>query len=342
MKNLIIISVILLFSFLSVTKLLAQENNDFKNVNTAVDSLKIVVITLNDGGKIKGNILSMNIEEIIVKTDFAGIISLKRINIVSIVNYNENNEVTTAYNNKNPNNLDIMKFGGSASNYKKGNYLTYKANHKYFVNNSYWGLKKKELAYQNIWLLYNDWDYGINDNFSAGAGFVFLGNLTTLNLHIRTQMELKENLKIGAAYHVFFIPTNTSYASFGITSCGFTLGDINKNITFSFGQGNINSFDSKSDVSNSFNNFAYALSGSYKINESTSLITDNFYMEKSDMKFYSIGFRFHSKNSTFDLGYMGNSYLGEEYSYDGTGNYIIQKKLLYAAYPFLALTYKIR
>ncbi len=342
MKIIIIISLILLFSFLGVTKLFAQENNDSKNVNSTIDSSKIVVVTLLDGNKIKGFIEKENLEEISIKTDYVGSITLKRINIVSIVNYYENKDVPAAYNNKNPNNLEILKFGGSASNNKKGNYVTYKARHKYYINNNYIGLKKNELVYQNIWLLYNDWDYGINDNFSAGGGFVFLGSLTTINLHLRSQMELKENLKLGAAYTVFIIPNNSSYATFGITSAGFTIGNQSKNITLSFGQGNIKSSDSKTNVSNTFNNFVYALSGSYKISESTSIITDNFFMEKSDMKFYSLGFRFYNKKTVLDIGYMGNTYMADEYSYDNSGNYTTKKSLSNAAYPFLSLTYKIR
>jgi hypothetical protein len=272
---------------------------------------------------------------------------LKRYNIASIVEYNEQPAYQNR-NNKNPNNLNIVKLGGSSSDNKnqKGNYVTYKANHKYFVNNNYEGLRKKDLVYQNIGLLYNDWDYGLNDNFSAGAGFLFLGTLTTLNLHIRTQIDLNEKLKIGGGYTIFIIPGNTGYYIFSIASGGFTIGNEKCNATFSLGQGNITSSHTSDKPSNSFNNIAYAVGGSIKLSESVSLITDNFYMEKSDVKFYSFGFRFHNKNTSFDLGYMGNTYLKETYDYNynpNTGGYTNSKQYASAsiAYPFLAITYKI-
>jgi hypothetical protein len=65
-------------------------------------------------------------------------------------------------------------------------------------------------------------------------------------------------------------------------------------------------------------------------------------MEKSDMKFYSLGFRFYNKKTVLDIGYMGNTYMADEYSYDNSGNYTTKKSLSNAAYPFLSLTYKIR
>lgn len=346
MKKLTLISVSFINYFLSIYAINAQEIRDTKITNTSNDSAQIVVITLNEGGAIKGIIVSKNSEEIKVNTDFAGIISLKRYNIVSIVEYNEQ-PVYQNRNNKNSNNLNIVKFGGSSNNSQKGNFVSYKASHKYYANNNYIGLKKKELVYQNIWLLYNDWDYGINDNFSAGGGFVFLGTLTTLNLHIRTQIELNEKLKIGGGYTIFIIPGNTGYYNFSITSGGFTIGNEKCNATFSLGQGNITSSHTSDKPSNSFNNIIYAIGGSYKLSESTSLITDNFYMEKSNMKFYSIGFRFHGKNTVFDFGYMGNTYLKETYDYNynpNTGGYTNSKQYASAslAYPFLAITYKVR
>lgn len=343
MKTIILISSVFVTIFWGISNINAQEYSNSNGTKTPIDSSKLVIITLSDGAQIKGFILNMNMEEVSLKTDFAGTIVLKQVNIVRIVNYYEQPAYQIS-NNKNPNNLNIVKFGGSSSNNnQKGNYKTYKANHKYFVNNSYLGLKKRELVYQNIYFLYNDWDYGLNDNFSVGGGFVFLGSYTTGNLHLRTQMELKENFKIGASYNVFILPTEPSYAIFGITSGGFTLGNLNKNITFSVGQGNIKSLDSKADVSNSFNNLAYSLSGSYQINESISFISDNFYMEKSDMKFYSFGLRIHSKKTVFDLGLMGNTYLKDDsYTDYNTGSSISNKSESNFSYLFLALTYKIR
>jgi len=342
MKKIILFSLVFVSIFLLNGNLNAQENANNNNSKILVDSSNLVVITLNDGAQIKGFILYKNLEEVSLKTDFAGTIVLKQTDIVSVVNYNvllANKTINT----KNPNNLNIMKFGGSSNNNQKGSNYTYKASQKYFVNNSYLGLKKRELVYQNIYLFYNDCDYGLTDNFSIGGGFVFLGNLSTINLHFRSQIELNELLKIGATYNVFIIPADPSYAIFGITSGGFTIGNLNKNISFSIGQGNIKSLDSKADVSNSFNNIAYAVSGVYKINEGTSIITDNFYMEKSNMKFYSIGFRFHSKNIVFDLGYMGNTYIIDENYYDYmTGTNILNRRESNNSYPFLALTYKIK
>ncbi len=202
-------------------------------------------------------------------------------------------------------------------------------------------MKKNELIYQNIWILYNGFDYGLTDNFSIGAGFMFVG----ANLHLRTQFELNEKIKVGAAYNLFFFPRNSSYVKFGLLSSGFTIGNKKYNATLSMGKGEISSTDSYYSPPNNYNNLAYAFSGAACLNEMVSIITDNFFMANNEEKFFSIGLRFHDKNMVFDLGLMANTFQETIYNYDNnssTGSYTTSNQESSVAYPFLSLSYKIK
>lgn len=345
MKERIRILITMSFLLIGFVRVHAQQQDSTVNSEKRKDSLPEVNVTLKDGTVLKGTIVAISIQELTLKTAFAGNLTLKQENIVSIVNIKNsgtNQVVISNYNtinDKNPNNLPITSFGGGKAN---TNYLPYLAQHKYLFSNNYMGLKKKDFVYQNIWVLYNGIDYGISDNFSIGGGGLFLGLLVFANVHFRTQFQISEMVKIGAAYNYFFAPSNgfnssRKNSSMGVLSGGITIGNEKLNVTTSVGQAKKLS-DSNSDLVNGF-----SVSGYVKLNNSLALITDNFFFNSSDHnKFLSAAFRLTGRNTVFDFGLMGNTYNETVYDYSSSFAPYERTEERFIGYPYLSLTYKIR
>ncbi len=317
-------------------------------VNLEIDTLNEVLINLKDGENIKGYFVSLSKNELQIKNEFLGTVSIQLYNILRIkkIYYNEvvENKIDK-YNLKNPNKLDIISFGGNNDSKFEPQFYS----HKYYVSNNYYGLKKKEFIYQNLWYLYNGVDYGLNDNFSIGGGALMMFVSGFVNIHLRSQMELNKYIKLGLTYNVFFaneFGSNSGVKTFGVLMGGATIGSEFNNITFSLGKGNFKNNDPFGTSNPDLNNYGFSISGILKINKATYLITDNFLMNKYEEKYFSIGFRFLGKNTSIDLGLMGNTYFVNTYSYNyvnGVGQYFSEnKKEKYNLYPFLAFTKKIK
>ncbi|MFK7981071.1 MAG: hypothetical protein AB8G86_13880 [Saprospiraceae bacterium] len=110
--------------------------------------------------------------------------------------------------------------------------------YRYFLRNSAYSLKKGEAVYQNAWILVNNIDVGVTDNFSIGLGtvplFLFGGGTTspiwvTRKLTILVESD-KVNLGVGALVGTTF-GNDFDNTSFGFGFGNVTLGDKNKNIT---------------------------------------------------------------------------------------------------------------
>ncbi len=340
MKEKIRILIAMSFLLIGFTSAKAQQDTII-NSEKRKDSLPEVNVTLKDGTVLKGSILAISLQELTLKTTFAGTVVLKQEDVVSIVNVKNsvaNQVVTTTPNDKNPNNMPIVSFGGSKSN---GNYVPYLAQHKYLLSNNYMGLKKKEFVYQNIWVLYNGVDYGLSDNFSIGGGGLFLGVIVFTNIHLRTQFQISEMVQIGAAYNVFFTPNNgfntNRSSSTGVLSGGITIGTKDLNVTTSIGQARRMSGSSKDPIN------GFSVSGYVKVSNTLALVTDNLFINNSDYnKLLSAAFRLSARNTVFDFGLMGNTYQQTIYEYNGspTANERTQEE--FVAYPYLSLTYKIK
>lgn len=361
MKTLKYLVIIIVVSFLGVKYSNAQQSDSLRNNNTVKDTAIKVEITLKDGTVLKGNILAIDLKEVVLKTAYAGIIHIDQSNIALITNVEnaEFNKVNTKpniddysdYNPNNPNNLPIIKFGGSSSssnNRRKMLYDPFVASHKYCFSNSYEGVKKKELLYQNIWVMYSGMDYGINDNISIGGGVLYLLVTGFANLHLRGQYEINEFLKIGGAYNLFYTygtgfssSRNSESLSYGLLTGGVTIGTKSNNVTFSIGQGSAqNATLSSTNISN-LNSPGFSISGMAQLNKSVSIMTDNFFVSDTDKKFFSLCFRLAGKNNSVDLGLMANTYKEDYYNYSPSGSYSEQREA-FIAYPFLAYVHTIK
>jgi hypothetical protein len=105
-------------------------------------------ITTTDGNVFIGVLISENDESVTIETESAGRITINRSNIQEMILLAEDRMRDDGYWNENP---------------LKTRYL--------FAPNAL-GLKKGSGYYQNTWILFNNVNYGVTNNFSIGVGTV--------------------------------------------------------------------------------------------------------------------------------------------------------------------------
>jgi hypothetical protein len=272
----------------------------FAQTNNNADSLIEATITLNDGSVLKGNIIAMNLEEIRLKTEYAGIIIINQKNIANISNVKNQTKINAVTPNVN---LNPSNYQSKYQFRKKPIILS----HKYWWNNNYQGLKQVEFYYQNIGILYNGLDFGVIDNFSIGGGAFFLGIVGFFNVHARTQFKITNGVSIGASYNHFMAGAASSSRSsennsLGLFTGGFTIGDSEKNLTISTGKFinlvNNNSTSEQSDL-------AIIIAGNLKLSNNLYLITDNYFADRRlNFNLNCLGFRSTNNATAFDYGLM--------------------------------------
>jgi len=99
---------------------------------------------------------------------------------------------------------------------------------RYFWSPNGYGLKKGEGYYQNVWILFNQFAYGITDNISLGAGFIpaflFSGSPTPVWLTPKISIPVvrnKFNLGGGALLGTIIGEEGTDFGlSYGTTTFG--------------------------------------------------------------------------------------------------------------------------
>jgi hypothetical protein len=112
---------------------------------------------------------------------------------------------------------------------------------KYFLAPNGYGLKKGEGYYQNVWIFFNQFTYGITNYFSIGAGivplFLFAGAETPVWINPKVSIPIikdKFNLGVGVLAGTVIGLENSG---FGILYGTGTIGDRDRNVSFGIGWG---------------------------------------------------------------------------------------------------------
>jgi hypothetical protein len=207
MKNLVSVTVFLVFLLLSP---------NLSNAQNQQDSIKNRIETL-DGNEYIGIILEQNSEKLRLKTDNLGEITIAANQIKKIT----------------PIDQLIAKDGTY--------WLDNPQSTRYFWAPNGYNLKRGEGYYQNVWVLFNQFAYGVTDHFSAGVGTIPLflfggGDYTPVWLTLKYSVPVVKN-KINLGGGLLMGTVLGEGGSAGILYGISTFGTKDKNLNVGLGWG---------------------------------------------------------------------------------------------------------
>lgn len=171
---------------------------------------------------------------------------------------------------------------------------------RYFWSPNGYGLRKGEGYYQNIWVLWNQFAYGVTDNFSLGGGiiplFLFGGAPTPVFITPKLSFPVEKNkFNIGAGALVGTI-LGESGTSFGILYGLTTFGTSDNNVSIGMGYG----FAGGEWASSPMINF----SGMFRLSDRWYFITENYFISTGGEGFGLLtpGGRWIIKEAALDFG----------------------------------------
>ncbi|MEN8115712.1 MAG: hypothetical protein ABFS16_01960 [Bacteroidota bacterium] len=238
-KTFFLILILLTFSFLT-------------SAQTQTTDSTLVKIETTDGNEFLGNIVSEDDLQIVLKTDKFGEITIRKIDIKSreLVQPQQIKEGELWFDNP--------------------------QSTRYFWAPNGYGLKKGEGYYQNIYVLWNQFTYGVTNNFSLGAGviplFLFDGSPTPIFATAKFSVPLeKDKFNLGGGAIVgTVLGESDDVGAFGIVYGVSTFGSPDNNITFGLGYGFAAGEWASSPLIN--------LSGLFRISSRGYIITENYYI----------------------------------------------------------------
>lgn len=183
---------------------------------TKNDSTMIQIETL-DGNRFVGNIISESSEKLVLSTEYLGEVAIDQKNIRS---------------------RKIIQ----SDQIKNGEWwFDNPQSSRYFWAPNAYGLKKGEGYYQNIWVIWNQFAYGISDHFSIGGAaiplFLFGGAPTPVFLSPKVSIPIdKEKFNIGAGALIGRV-LGENESGFGIVYGVTTFGSPDNNMSFALGYG---------------------------------------------------------------------------------------------------------
>ncbi len=226
-----------LFTFLLSLSVKSQTTSDSTLVN----------IETIDGNEFIGHIVREDSLKIVLKTEKLGEISISRLDI------------------KNRSDLEVQQI-------KDGKYwFPNPQSTRYFWSPNGYGLKKGEGYYQNIWVLWNQFAYGLTDNFSIGAGVIpifLFGAPTPVFATAKFSVPIVEEKFNIAAGAIVGGVIGESETTVGLLYGLATVGSHDANLTFGMGYGFAGGGWAKSPAIN--------INGMFRISSRGYLITENY------------------------------------------------------------------
>ncbi|MEL6195141.1 MAG: hypothetical protein AAFR66_23990 [Bacteroidota bacterium] len=230
-----------------------------------------MIIRTSDGNTYKGKILESRVDTVIMETILLGTIGIPREKIKSIKGF-----VSTG--------SDIYD-----------RILLSNAYTRYLFGTNALGLKKGEGYYQNTWVLFNQFSYGITDNISVGGGlvplFLFNGTSTPVWGTVKLSFPVaSESFHLSAGSLFGTIP-GEDVGVFGLFFGQATIGNEKKNLTVGLGYG-----FADGEVGNTP---TITLGAALPLGRKASFITEN-YVFPGEAGLVSGGVRFYLRGATLD------------------------------------------
>ncbi len=247
------------------------------NVEAQVSSDSIMVqIETNDGNKFFGNIAHEDDEKLTLKVEGLGDITILKSNIRSR-NVIESSRIVDGK----------VWFNNPQST-------------RYFWSPNGYGLKQGEGYYQNIWVMWNQFAYGLTDHFSIGGGiiplFLFGGAPTPVFFTPKFSIPVEKNkLNLGAGALIGTV-LGESDTGFGIVYGISTFGSPDQNISLGLGYGFAGGEWASSPMLN--------LGAMFRLSPSWYFISENYYIgfEGGSGGVISAGARWIIKKAALDFG----------------------------------------
>jgi len=264
MKIKIIFLVALFTSFSYLIQ--AQTNSDTTLVN----------IETKDGNEFMGQIESEDEVKIVLKTEKLGSITINKVDI------------------KKRENVAIQQI-------KKGKYwFPNPQSTRYFWSPNGYGLKKGEGYYQNIWVLWNQFSYGLTDNISVGGGivplFIFAGAPTPVFATVKFSIPVVKDKFNVAAGAIGGYVLGADEAGIGILYGLATVGSPDANVTLGMGYGFAGGEWAQAPMIN--------INGMFRVSSKGYIITENYILsaDGEGIVLISFGGRSIIKKAALDYG----------------------------------------
>lgn len=233
---------------------------------------KQVELTTKSGSVLRGELIKMDKEAIVVKTDFGESTVLK-------------SEITT---------LDYLKkeYDSDRTN------NSYSASH-YLMTQSGFGLKKGESYYENIYIWLNSYTVGVTDNFSLSVGAEIFSLLFSRFPVMFFTPKVSVPFKGGAfsvSTTLVTVPQE-DFESAGFLQGAVTFGDYRNNFTVGAGMGYTFSDGFEDRI------IPVTLSGMFALSDRLSMVSENWIVSSSGYTegIISLGLRIHSKSKNNSL-----------------------------------------
>lgn len=218
------------------------------------DSTLMYRVETTDGNRYDGYLLKRDTAGIRLRTLNIGDITISQQNIVRVYQLKGN----------------IRPFRRRV----RGEWVPHVQSTRYFITSNGYGLRKGEGYYQNVWVLYNQGNYGITDRFSIGLGtipmFLFALDETPIWFTPKLTVPLnKDRVNLGIGAFVGTI-TNGDVGSFGMLTVAPTFGNLDKNATIGLGYGFANGSIARLPL--------ITLSALYRTGPKGYILTENFFL----------------------------------------------------------------
>lgn len=231
-------------------------------------------IVTTDGSTFVGNLISETEESVTLRTESAGDITISRKNIKEMTLIDETRMRDDNYWHENP---------------QSTRYL--------FASNAL-GIKKGEGYYQNTWIMFNNVNYGITNNFSIGAGMIptFLFGVSATPFWIMPKLSIpvaSDMLHFSAGALIGGV-LGEDGGSAGLLYGTSTVGNTDKNLSlglgYAYGGGEISSTP------------LVNISGMYRTGKSIYLVSENYFAPGTGANgLVSFGVRWAPENFAVDF-----------------------------------------
>jgi hypothetical protein len=254
-----------LFIFIFTFSVKSQKANDTTLVN--IETL--------DGNEFIGQIVNEDSLKIVLKTEKLGEISIFRSDIKRLET------------------LEVQQI-------KDGKYwFPNPQSTRYFWSPNGYGLKKGEGYYQNIWVLWNQFSYGLSNNFSIGGGIIptfLFGAPTPVFATIKFSIPVKKDKFNIAAGAIAGTVLGEEQTGFGIFYGLATIGSHDANVTFGMGYGFAGGEWTQTPMFN--------LNGMFRVSNRGYIITENYILNADGevVVLISLGGRSIIKKAALDYG----------------------------------------